>query len=218
MRASSAGDLIRRQARTRSSPAVTSRLLFAARVTRSRMKKRVVGSTARAPAGSPCSAAASSSNGFSSSFHARTSALTLRVSRIEGSSKNGVTMTGCPCAGISAAVVRSERHQCTPVKYSSEEPASTSSAAALCCGISACSFSSRARCSAALMGWAVVLSDLSLRALSLPAAAATVAATDAAAAEAPTKARRVTLVMDTPADSSRPDPGRAQGARARFRH
>ena len=46
-------------------------------------------------------------------------------SSTDGTSKNGVTTTVCPDAGISAAVVRSERHQRMPVKYSREEPAST---------------------------------------------------------------------------------------------
>ena len=56
------------------------------------------------------------SKGLSCSFHGRTSPPTASVSRIEGSSKAGVTMTTSPLAGITAAVVRSERHHWTPVK------------------------------------------------------------------------------------------------------
>ena len=55
-------------------------------------------------------------NGLSCSSQGRTSPPTASVSRTEGSSKAGVTMTISPRAGITAAVVRSERRHWTPVK------------------------------------------------------------------------------------------------------
>ena len=53
---------------------------------------------------------------------------------------------------MSAAVVRSERHQRMPVKYSRLEPASTSSAAILLLLHQALQFSRRAACSCRVIG------------------------------------------------------------------
>ena len=200
MSASSAGDLMMRQARTTSSPAITSRLPPAARVTRSTIKKRVVGSTARLPVAPACArkASASRSKGLASSFHGRTSPATLSVSRIEGSSKNGVTMTTGPRAGMRAAVVLSDLHQRMPVKYSSVEPASTSRAALLRCCSRDCSFSRRAPCSCALIGCAAAVNDCKPPAGLWAALTTPAPATAAPAAAPPTKARLETLVMDSP--------------------
>ena len=66
------------------------------------------------------------SSGFSSSFQTRISDGTIRLSRTEGSSKCGVTMAMSPSRGRMAAVRRSLRHHCTPVKYTSDAPGSTS--------------------------------------------------------------------------------------------
>ena len=52
-----------------------------------------------------------------------------RLSSTDGTSKNGVMTMVWPDAGTRAAVVRSERHQRMPVKYSREEPASMRQAA-----------------------------------------------------------------------------------------
>src|SRR5688572_21640238 len=68
------------------------------------------------------------SRGFSSSFQTRISAGTIRLSRTEGSSKCGVTMAMSPSRGSTAAVRRSLRHHCTPVKYTIEAPGSMSRA------------------------------------------------------------------------------------------
>src|SRR5207342_3506802 len=86
--------------------------------TPSTMKRRVVDSKATAPEVTPRSTSAPTrrANGLSCSFQGRTSPPTAKVSRIEGSSKAGVTTTTSPRAGITAAVVRSERCHWTPVK------------------------------------------------------------------------------------------------------
>ncbi len=118
IRANSVGDLIRRQARTRPSPETIRAPPPSASHTPSTMKNRVAPSTATEPWPAPRSrrAAAIRANGLSCSFHGRTSPPTCSVSRTEGSSKAGVTITTSPWAGITAAVVRSERCHCTPVK------------------------------------------------------------------------------------------------------
>ena len=164
IKASSAGDLTMRQAPTSASPETTSRPAAPVFVTRSMMKKRVVASTASGPPGPARArrAPAMRSKGLSSSFQGRTSADIFSVSRIEGSSKKGVTITTPPSAGISAAVVLSDLHQRTPVKYSSVDPASTSSAATFRCCIKDCSFAIRAACSCAVMGCAASVSELRL--------------------------------------------------------
>ena len=80
-------------------------------------------------------------------------------SRTEGSSNAGVTTTTSPAAGMIAAVVRSERHQRMPVKYSSVAPASTSSAPTLASRISPCTLAMRARRSSTVIGLAEPVSD-----------------------------------------------------------
>ena len=82
------------------------------------MKKRSVSSNADRRAGEPPLAqeSATSLSGSSSSFQVRISAGIDRLSATDGRSKNGVTMIGSPCAGMTAAVSRSERHHWTPVK------------------------------------------------------------------------------------------------------
>jgi hypothetical protein len=82
------------------------------------MNRRVVASKAIGPEATPRSRSAWTmrANGLSCSFQGRTSLPTARVSRTDGSSKAGVTSTTSPRAGITAAVVRSERHHWTPVK------------------------------------------------------------------------------------------------------
>ena len=154
IKASSADDLMIRHARTSSSPEATSRPAPHGLVTRSMMKKRVVASTASGPsfAARSRSMLAMRSNGLSSSFQGRTSADIFSVSRTEGSSKKGVTTTTPPSAGISAAVVLSDRHQRMPVKYSSEDPASTNKAATFRCCIKDCTLAIRPACSCALIG------------------------------------------------------------------
>ena len=158
-------------------------------MTRSTMNMRVVGSIASGPEAWSFRAAARSANGLSSSFQGRTSASTLRVSRIEGSSKYGVTTTTRPSAGISAAVVRSERHQRMPVKYSSEAPDSTRKAPIFCRCISPCSLDSRVPCSWALMGSTLCVIELRPAACA-GAAARAPTATAAPAAVSPKKSRR----------------------------
>jgi hypothetical protein len=80
------------------------------------------------------------------------SASTWSVSCTDGTSKKGVTTIVLPDAGMSAAVVRSDLHQRMPVKYSSEEPASTRRAATLSRCMSDWSCAMRAARSAAVMG------------------------------------------------------------------
>ena len=70
--------------------------------------------------------------------------VTIAKSFTEGDSKNGVTITTGPVAGMTAAVVRSDLHQRTPVKYSIVVPASASSAPVFFCCMSDCSFARRA--------------------------------------------------------------------------
>src|SRR5688572_8765685 len=155
MRAISAGDLIMRQALTNASPEMIGRLKPVTLLTWSTMKWRVVCSTASGwPAGRSAQALAISSKGLWSSCQGRTSAAIVRLSSTEGTSKNGVTTTVWPEAGISAAVVRSERHQRMPVKYSSDEPASMRQAATARSRISDCSLAMRLSRSAAVIGCA----------------------------------------------------------------
>ena len=113
----SAGLLIMRSALTGAAPE-TVLSSGSSRRTPSTMKKRVVSSTASVPAASffSFSQPAISAKGLSSSCHTRTSPGTSSISRIDGSSKKGVTISTGPSAGITAAVVRSLRHQSTPVK------------------------------------------------------------------------------------------------------
>src|SRR5882757_1978517 len=134
-----------------------------------------------------------SSNGLSGSFQGRTSPSTCSVSRTDGSSNAGVTTTAAPLAGISAAVVRSERCQRIPVKYSSVDPDSTSSAPIFCCVISACSFAIRPRRSSAEIGCAAPVRDFRSVADGVDAARAPSAAIQAAAHPPPIKPRLDTM-------------------------
>ncbi len=171
MSAISAGDLIMRQALTSASPETIGRLKPDTWLTWSTMKWRVVCSTASGwPAGRSAQALAMSSNGLWSSCQGRTSASTVRLSSTDGTSKNGVMTTVWPDAGTRAAVVRSERHQRMPVKYSREEPASMRQAATFWSRISDCSFARREARSAAVIGKALAM-DFA------PASAACAAAT-----------------------------------------
>src|ERR1700736_6262244 len=108
---------------------------------------------------------------------------------MEGSSKKGTTPSTRPAAGITAAVVLSERHQRMPVKYSREDPDSTSSAPILRCCINPCIRAILAPCSCALMGRAAAVIELgAARAAPVvfaPAAAAAPTAAAPAAAAAP---------------------------------
>ncbi len=64
-----------------------------------------------------------------------------RLSRTDGSSKCGVTMVDARLrAECTAAVRRSLRHHCTPVKYTSDAPGSMSSAPMPCLPMSARAF------------------------------------------------------------------------------
>src|SRR5882757_336007 len=133
-----------------------------------------------------------SSNGLSGSFQGRTSPPTCSVSRTDGSSNAGVTTTAVPLAGISAAVVRSERCQRIPVKYSSVDPDSTSSAPIFCRLISDCSFAIRPRRSSAEIGRAAPVMDFRSAAEG-DAARAPSAAIQAAAHPPPIKSRLDTM-------------------------
>src|SRR5688572_27500076 len=153
MSASSAGDFTMRQPRTTGAPALISARGITLR-SPSTAKKRTVSSmpTAAVTLRSrrmPATVA----NGSSCSFHTRTSAGTRRLSRTEGSSKCGVTMARSPSRGSTAAVSRSLRHHCTPVKYTSDAPGSMSNAPMPCLPMSARALSRRARYSAPAMGW-----------------------------------------------------------------
>src|SRR5688572_22859131 len=159
------------------------------------MKWRVVCSTASGrPAGWPRSASAMRSKGVWSSCQGRMSAPILRLSLIEGTSKKGVTTTPGPSAGMAAAGVRSERHQRMPVKYSSEEPASTNRAVnPLRCNMDL-SLATRAPCSVASMGLASLARESGRESASEGVALAAIAAPSAD----PTKARLETFTSVPP--------------------
>ena len=82
------------------------------------MNSRVVDSKAIGPAMTlrSFSTPTMRAKGLSCSSQGRTSPPMASVSRTEGSSKAGVTVMTSPLAGITEAVVRSERCHWTPVK------------------------------------------------------------------------------------------------------
>src|SRR5208282_3318532 len=103
-------------------------------------------------------------------------------------------MSTSPCAGMIAAVVRSDLCQRIPVKYSSVDPDSTSRAATCCCAMSACSLAMRARRSAAEMAGSEPVMDLSSVFGRAGAASAAVATTSDAAEALHTKLRLDSMV------------------------
>src|SRR5438309_1895927 len=133
---------------------------------------------------------------------AATIRLTMSELRMPASMK-GVTTTTRPSAGTSAAVVRSDLHQRTPVKYSSVDPASTRNAAILSRCIRPWSFARRARCSSGLIG--ATPEVIGLRPVACGGSAASslapAAVTAAAPAAAPSRARLETLMRFFPGES-----------------
>ena len=81
-------------------------------------KNRTVSSMPMTPPASffAFSQSATSAAGFSSSCQTLISPGTPSISRIDGSSNPGVNTHNSPSAGSTAAVSRSLRHHCTPVK------------------------------------------------------------------------------------------------------
>ena len=180
-----------------------------ARRSASTAKKRTVSSTAtgavtfrsrRMPA--------TVTSGASSSFQTRTSAGTRRLSRTEGSSKWGVTMAMSPSRGITAAVRRSLRHHCTPVKYTSEAPGSISNAPMPSLPMSARAFPMRARNSAGAMGTTSAVMDL--RAAAASAAKSRLGAS-VASADAPAMDKTSRLLILIRRYSPESPPGTNQG-------